>query len=359
VNAEASTLPRPPATLRGSDDTAAWQTRTLELDDAFVLEGGGSLRQLRIAYTTAGRLSPARDNAVWVFHALTGSSRVQEWWSGLAGPGRLLDPERDFIVCANMLGSCYGTSSPASIDPATGQRYGRRFPAITMRDIVAAHRVLLMHLGVERVRLGIGGSMGGQQALEWACAEPDRFDNLVLLATNARHSPWGIACNEAQRMALEADSTLGGDACRDGLAGLEAARAIAMLTYRGYEAFRSTQSDPLPLCDGFAASGYLRHQGRKLANRFDPWSYWTLTKAMDSHDVGRGRGSAAAALARIRSRVLVAGIRSDILFPPAEQEAIARAIPGARMALIDSTYGHDGFLVESAAIEACARGFLR
>jgi homoserine O-acetyltransferase len=227
-----------------------------------------------------------------------------------------------------------------------------------MRDIVAAHDLLRRHLGIARLRLGIGGSMGGQQALEWACAMPDLFGNLVLLATNARHSPWGIACNEAQRMALEADGTLGSGALGGGAAGLEAARAIAMLTYRGYGAFGETQSDARSMRDGFAASSYLRHQGRKLADRFDPLSYWTLTKAMDSHDVGRDRGSVAGALARIRSRVLVAGIHSDILFPPAEQEAIARAIPGARMALIESMYGHDGFLVESAAIESCAGPFL-
>lgn len=359
MSAEALALARPAVVEHGGNDGTAWRAHTFELDGEFALEGGGTLPQTQIAYTTAGRLSPSRDNTVWVFHALTGNARVHEWWPGLAGPGRLLDPARDFIVCANVLGSCYGTTSPASSDPATGRAYGRQFPAITMRDIVAAHRMLLDHLGVDRIRLGIGGSMGGQQALEWACAAPGLFDQLVLVATNARHSPWGIACNEAQRMALEADGTLDDGTVRGGLAGLEAARAIAMLTYRGYEAFRRTQSDASSLRDGFAASGYLRHQGRKLADRFDPWCYWALTKAMDSHDVGRDRGSVDDALGRIRSSVLVAGIRSDILFPPAEQEAIARAIPRARMALIDSAYGHDGFLVEAAAIEACVREFLR
>ena len=318
--------------------------------NSFVLESGAELPALEIQYHTYGRLNARADNAVWVFHALTGNSAVHEWWPEMMGPGRPLDPARHYIVCANMLGSCYGTTSPQSADPRLGRPYGPDFPLITVRDMVRAHRLLADRLGLGRIRLAIGGSMGGQQALEWAVEEPDRFDQLCVLATNAFHSPWGIAFNEAQRMALES----GG---RE--QGLETAGAIAMLSYRNYGIFGRSQSEGnAGKIDGYRASSYQRYQGEKLRRRFDPDSYRVLSKAMDSHHLGRGRESAEAALASIRARTLVVGIRSDILFPVEEQEFLARHIPQGSLVVIESPYGHDGFLVETETIGRHLLAFL-
>ena len=339
-----------------SDST--WSTRTAVLATDFALECGAVLPQLEVCYTTAGRLSAESDNVVWVFHALTGSSRAQEWWPGLVGRGLLIDPDKHFMVCANTIGSCYGSTSPASLNPETGLPYGMEFPLVTMRDVVRAHALLRTHLGIGRVSVAIGGSMGGQQALEWACSDPDLFDSIVVLATNARHSPWGIACNEAQRMALQADATLYAGSKDAGQAGLGAARAMAMLTYRGYRSMQLTQDGPLDSACSFRAGSYMRHQGLKLSERFTAHAYWSLTRTMDSHNVGRDRGEVATALAKVTGRVLVVGIRSDLLFPFEEQEALAEGIPGAVLVPIDSLYGHDGFLVETAAINKHVRAFL-
>jgi homoserine O-acetyltransferase len=313
----------------------------------FVVESGAVLPQIDIQYTTYGRLNEAKDNVIWVAHALTGNAAVHEWWQDLFGPGRLLDPDRYFIVCANMLGSCYGTTGPNSVNPATGTEYGSDFPLITIRDMVQVHERLRDHLGIERVQLGIGGSMGGQQLIEWAVQRTGLFEKLVLLATNAEHSPWGIAFNEAQRMALQKDGS-----------GLEAARAIAMLSYRNYAIFNRKQQEQEEKLDGFRASSYQQYQGEKLRQRFDPHSYRILTKAMDSHQVGRGRGGRAQALKRIQSDTLIIGIASDILFPVREQEALAREIPSAQLRIIESDYGHDGFLVETNLVQAAVRSFL-
>ena len=331
----------------------------LNITAPFPLENGASLAELKIAYTTYGRLSPEQDNVVWICHALTANSEAEEWWPGLAGKGKLLDPEHYFIVCANILGSCYGSTYPRSADPATGQPYGRDFPLITIRDMVRAHQLLQAHLGVERIRLAIGGSMGGQQVLEWAVMDSGLFENICILASNARHSPWGIAFNEAQRMAIEADPTLYEDSEDAGSRGLEAARAIAMLSYRNYRTYKMSQMEKEPnKLDDFRASSYQRYQGYKLQKRFDVLSYLSLSKAMDSHDLGRGRGSQQEALARISANALVIGIQSDILFPVEEQAFIANHIPRARLELIDSIYGHDGFLIESEAIGRLVRPFL-
>ncbi|MEO1713003.1 MAG: homoserine O-acetyltransferase [Bacteroidota bacterium] len=325
----------------------------LKHHQAFSLESGQVLPALDIAYQTYGALNADRDNVIWVAHALTGNAEVAEWWSGLFGAGKVLDPTRHFIVCANMLGSCYGTTGPASINPATQKSYGRDFPLVTVRDMVKAHQILRAHLGIERVLLGIGGSMGGQQLVEWACIEPTFFKKLCLLATNAVHSPWGIAFNEAQRMAIEskAEEAEG--------KGLEAARAIAMLSYRNYQTYNRTQGEQgVEKLDNFRASSYQRYQGMKLSSRFNVWSYHTLTKAMDSHDIGRRRASSEEVLQGIRSETLVIGVRSDILFPPQEQLFLQAHIPNASIKLIDSPYGHDGFLVETPIIEQLIQTFI-
>ncbi|MCB9292698.1 MAG: homoserine O-acetyltransferase [Lewinellaceae bacterium] len=331
----------------------------LTINTPFALENGAVLPELTVAYTTYGRLSPKQDNVVWICHALTANSAAEEWWPGLVGKGKLFDPRHHYIVCANILGSCYGSTNARSINPATGQPYNRDFPLVTIRDMVRAHQLLQAHLGVERIRLAIGGSMGGQQVLEWAVTDPGLFENICVLATNAQHSPWGIAFNEAQRMAIVADPTLYDDTEEAGRRGLEAARAIAMLSYRNYRTYQQSQAEEEPgKLDDFRASSYQRYQGYKLHKRFDVLSYLSLSKAMDSHNLGRGRGSREKALGQVQANALVIGIQSDVLFPVEEQAFIANHIPRARLELIDSIYGHDGFLIESEDIGRLARPFL-
>ncbi|RYE90493.1 MAG: homoserine O-acetyltransferase, partial [Cytophagaceae bacterium] len=268
------------------------------------------------------------------------------------------DPADWFIVCANVLGSCYGSTCPLEIDPATGQGRYQAFPLLTIRDLVAAHEALRQELGLTRIHTLIGGSLGGQQALEWAVIQPEIIGHLVVIATSARHSAWGIAFNEAQRLAIEADATYHENRPGGGDAGLAAARAVALLSYRGHDAYGNTQTEPddSRLRD-FRASSYQRYQGNKLVARFDAYSYVALTRAMDSHNLGRGRGGVAAALASISARTLVLGITSDVLFPLAEQREIAAGIPGAAYGELDSSFGHDGFLLETVKITAALEGF--
>lgn len=331
----------------------------LTIPDPISLENGATLPQATIGYETYGTLSGSRDNVIWVFHALTANAAVDEWWPGLFGPGKLLDPERYFIVCANMLGSCYGSTNARSINPGTKTPYGKDFPLLTIRDMVKAHQHLQQHLGIDRIQFGIGGSMGGQQLLEWAITDPDLFRSICALATNAKHSPWGIAFNEAQRLAIEADPTLYTDTENAGAAGLAAARAVAMLSYRNYRTYHNTQQeDSDAVLNDFKAASYQRYQGQKLVDRFDVLSYLTLSRAMDSHNVGRGRGGIEKALSQITAKSLVIGIHSDVLFPVEEQTQLALHIPNAQLELIDSTYGHDGFLIEFAEISRLAQPFL-
>jgi len=325
----------------------------------FSLECGATLNELTIAYCTYGTLNEKKDNVVWVCHALTANAEADDWWSGLIGKGMLLDPAHYFIVCANMLGSCYGTTGPESINPDTGQPYNGDFPVITVRDIVNSQVLLKEHLGIDKIKLALGGSMGGQQVLEWAISYPDVFENICLLATNAQHSPWGIAFNEAQRMAIYADDTLHSGNPEAGWKGLEAARAIAMLSYRNYVTYeRSQMENDTSKIDDFRASSYQRYQGEKLRKRFNVFSYLTLSKAMDSHNVGRGRESSAAALQTIKANTLVIGIKTDILFPTSEQEFIASNIPAAKLECIDSIFGHDGFLINYEEISVFLKPFL-
>jgi len=315
------------------------------------LENGAVLPRVEVTYHTYGRLNATRDNVVWVCHALTANSDVLDWWPGLVGAGCHFDPQDWFIVCANVLGSCYGTTGPLTPDPATGKAPFQHFPLVTIRDMVAVHEALREHLALGRVHTLLGGSLGGQQAVEWAVQRPELFENLVLLATSARHSAWGIAFNEAQRLAIFADATYHEATPAGGAAGLRAARAVALLSYRSHSAYGQTQTDADDeKLDDFLASSYQRYQGDKLVTRFDAYSYVALSRAMDSHHVGRGRGGVQAALARIQARTLVLGITSDVLFPPSEQQLLARYIRGAMYAEMDSQYGHDGFLIETAQI---------
>lgn len=323
--------------------------QSFTLSSTFVLERGASLPQPTLAYHTYG--DPSKP-VVWVCHALTANSDVFDWWSGLFGPNDLFNPRDYYIVCANILGSCYGTEGPLSIQPGTNTPYYHQFPIATVRDMAMAHEALRKHLNIQKIHLLIGGSLGGQQAQEWVISQPDLVENLVLIATNARHSAWGIAFNESQRMAIAADTSWQESFEKAGDAGMRAARAMALLSYRHYDAYRQTQTDPAPLFDHYLAASYQQYQGEKLSRRFNAFSYYRLSQAMDSHHIGRNRGTLESVLNGISTRTFCISISSDMLFPPVEQQFLATHIPDARYAEISSDFGHDGFLVETAKLSA-------
>ncbi len=324
----------------------------------FKLESGEELPGLQLAYATYGTLNAQRDNVVWVCHALTGNPDFTDWWCDLFGEGKLYDPEEWFVVCANTLGGCYGSTGPLSINPQTQQPYYHAFPQITNRDVVSAFDLLREHLQLDQVHTLLGGSLGGQQALEWALQKPDVFERLVHVASNARHSPWGIAFNESQRMAIRQDPTWHTDAADAGSEGLKTARAIAMLSYRHYNTYAATQQEPgNSITDNFRASSYQVYQGEKLAGRFNAYTYWLLSKAMDSHHVGRDRGGLEKALAQLKARTLFVGVNSDILFPVEEQQFMHAHVSSSSFYLITSDFGHDGFLVEFDQLQDAIRQF--
>ncbi|MCM1451264.1 MAG: homoserine O-acetyltransferase [Clostridium sp.] len=328
---------------------------------SFELEMGGSLSELRIAYHTYGKLSPEKDNVVWVCHALTASSDVADWWPGTVEEGRFLDPAKYFIVCANIIGSCYGTTGPMSENPATGKPYFRQFPKYTMRDIVRAHILLADALGIGKIHGLVGSSVGGFQAVEWAVMQPWRIERLALIATDAYASPWTIAIDETQRMAILSDPTYAEDRADGGARGLAAARALGLLTYRGGKGYNLTQQDLDAECylnPDHRACTYQRHQGEKLVRRFDAYSYMAILQSFDTHNVGRGRGGIQKALKVISCPALVVGLTTDIIFTPEEMRALASMIPNAEYAQIDSPFGHDGFLVEADQLNALLKPFL-
>jgi homoserine O-acetyltransferase/O-succinyltransferase len=331
---------------------------TFHYSKTFSLEGGGSLAGFQLKYTTLGKLNHDRTNIVWVCHALTGSSDFTDWWGELFREGSAFDPRDHFIICVNMLGGCYGSSGPLTINPENGRPFYHTFPFITNRDIIAAFDLLREELRIEKVHTLLGGSLGGQQVLEWAIAKPGVFEHIIPIACNAFHSPWGIAFNEAQRLAIEADGTWKQNDTRAGSDGLKAARAIGMISYRYYETFNQTQAEKTDdKLDEFRASTYQRYQGQKLVNRFNAFTYWHFTKMMDSHNVGRGRPGVKEALGHITAKTLIIGIDSDILFPVSEQKFLAENIPSAQYVEITSLYGHDGFLVEFDQLDSILKHF--
>ena len=329
-------------------------------DGPFDLEGGDSLPGITVAYHTYGRLNADRSNVVWVCHALTANSDVARWWPGVVGEGAAIDPAEYFIICANILGSCYGSTGPLSNDPRTGRPYYSHFPAITVRDMVRAHILLRRHLGIPTIRLLMGGSMGGYQALEWSVMEKEVIDRLFLIATSPTESAWGIAVHTAQRLAIEADCTWREEFPEAGGKGLKAARAIGILTYRNYGIMVQKQTDPdTDKLDHFKASSYINYQGDKLVERFNAYSYWLLTKVMDSHQLARARGKTLdEVLQGIVQKTLIMGIGSDILCPVEEQRHMVRQMPDAVLVEIDSAYGHDGFMVEGGKIATHLREWL-
>ncbi|HEY9497766.1 MAG TPA: homoserine O-acetyltransferase [Terrimesophilobacter sp.] len=370
-----SLLGKPPATGAWRDGDAVGNRRFVSLG-AQLLEFGGKLPAVRVAYETWGELNQDASNAVLVLHALTGDSHLlgpagpghptDGWWSGIVGPGRYIDTDRWFVVAPNMLGGCQGTTGPASPAP-DGHEWGSRFPFLTIRDQVATQVGFSDAIGIPRWAAVIGGSMGGMQALEWAVGFPDRLERVAILAAPASSSADQIALNSVQLEAIRMDPGFaGGDyyEAKDGDGphrGLALARRMALLNYRSPSELndrfrRSWQSGISPLgAEGkFAVESYLDFHGNKFTRRFDANSYLSLVNAMSSHDVGRGRGSSAEALARITAKSLVLGIDSDRLFPVGEQHAIARelggAIDGGEATIISSEYGHDGFLIEDELV---------
>lgn len=334
---------------------------TFDYLQKFNLERGGFLPSLRIAYHTYGKLNDHKDNCIWVCHALTANSDVADWWPHTVVPDGFLDPEKYFIVCANIIGSCYGSTGPLSINPDSGEPWYDTFPRLTIRDIVKAQILLADHLGITSIFSLIGSSVGGFQAIEWAVMQPHRFRSLVLIATAPNASPWAIAIDETQRMIITADNTYGekrSDAARNGLA---AARALALLTYRGGKGYNITQQDITSesheVPDYHRACSYQRHQGDKLVRRFDAYSYLTILDAFDTHNVGRGRDGIQKSLERVKCPVLSIGITTDIIFTPEEIMEFTSWFPKAEYKEISSQFGHDGFLVEHEALNEMIKDF--
>jgi len=328
-------------------------------DQPFTLESGHTLPGYHLAYNTYGLLNDTRDNAVWIFHALTASSEATEWWPGLVGEGKVFDPENYFIICVNMPGSCYGSIGPLDVNPESGTPYYHDFPFFTPRDMILSYQPLRKYLGIEKIKIGIGGSMGGQQLLEWAIEEPDLFEYIFPVGTNAQHSSWGIAFNASQRMSIEADGTWKDKNRKAGMEGMKAARSIALISYRHYDTYHASQSEHQnEKIENYKSESYQKYQGEKLAKRFNAFSYYFLSKGMDAHNVGRGRKSVEDALQLIEAKTLAIGITTDILFPVSEQQFLALHIPDAKFTSINSLYGHDGFLLEYEQLQHLITQFL-
>jgi len=325
----------------------------------FTTENGFIFPSLEIAYNTWGKLNDAGDNVIWVCHALTASSDVASWWPGMVGEGLMLDTSKYFIVCANIPGSCYGSTGPLAVNKLTGEPWYLDFPLLTIRDVVAALDLLREHLAINRISMIIGSSVGGQQALEYAIMFPRLIEKLVFIASNSKQSPWAVAFNESQRLALEADPSFRIRNHFGGREGLKAARSIALLSYRNHILYNNTQGEKSDeVITGFRASSYQAYQGNKLVDRFNPWSYYRLTQMTDSHNVGRDRGGLKSALSKVQASVLCIGISSDLLFPVDELKLVAASVPDGRYAEIDSDYGHDGFLIESEKLSQIVNEFV-
>ncbi len=338
------------------------ETRFLRVPGDFVLESGAVLQDVEIAYRTWGDPANARDHAILICHALTGSADVEAWWPNIIGEGRTFDPARDYVMCANILGSCYGTTGPVSCKPGTRQRYRADFPRVSVRDMVELQRMLLDDLGVERLELVTGPSLGGMQALEWALMYPERVGSIVPIGVGGRHSAWCIGVSEAQRAAIAADPNWKGGYYADDAPpeqGLAAARMMAICTYRSWDSFderfgRERREDEL-----YQVQSYLRHQGDKINGRFDANTYVTLTHAMHSHDLARGRGHYPEVIGRIQQPALVVSVSSDALYPPQEQRFLADHLPDAQYEVLDCAHGHDGFLIETETLGGMIVAFRR
>jgi len=348
--------------------------------DPFRLEHGGILPALDIAYETWGELSHERDNVVVVLHALSGSSHAfttaanpePGWWEGLLGTHSPLTPERFHVVCANLVGGCYGTTGPSSIDPERGQRYGLGFPPLTLGDMVAAQRVLLRGLGIDRPVTLIGGSMGGMLALAWAVSHPDEVARAIALAAPPRSDAFAIALRSVQREAIVADPAWNNGEYHDGkfpARGLALARKIGMITYRSAIEFdkrfgRASRDSRPHFRDGlYEIQSYLNHQGKKFVDRFDPNTYLYFSRAMDLFDLAEEHGNLDAAAARIRARTLLLAMENDFLVPRSQMEEVRDAMlrhgGDVRFEIVRTEHGHDAFLIEQKQILGHLAEFLR
>jgi homoserine O-acetyltransferase len=371
---------------RPGDDLGHRRLHTIATDRPLALEQGGRLRDVVIAYETWGALDTMASNAVLICHAWTGDSHVTGpagrghptpgWWEGVVGPGLAIDTDRYFVVCANVLGGCQGSTGPASIDPETGQRYGSRFPVVTVRDMVRVQARLADHLGVDRWLSVIGGSMGGMQVLEWAITYPDRVHSIVPIATCAEATAQQIAWGVIGRRAIRVDPRWQGGDYYDAPPGegphegLAVARMVAQVTFRSDNVFTARfgreladgEHDAPGLWQRFEVERYLDHHGTKLVRRFDANSYLVIGKAMDLHDVGRGRGGLEAAISRVRAPTLIVGITSDLLYPLYQQRQIhqllARQGTPTELVEIDSPHGHDSFLIDVDKVSEPIGAFL-
>lgn len=319
------------------------------LAQPFVTESGFRFENPEVAYKTWGTLNESRDNVVLICHALTGHAAADEWFPGLFGEGRVADCSKNFIICINVPGSCYGSLGPWSVDPKTGEPYRSAFPEITIRDMVRFQQQVLDQLGIRGIELVIGGSLGGMQALEFSVMDR-RIRSAVLIAMGKAHTPWAIGISHAQRAAITSDIKWkqGNYDREDGpFNGIAAARMMAMITYRTPGDYNLKFGRKLQNEDGqFQVESYLNYQGEKLAKRFDALSYIILTRAMDTHDISRGRGRFEEVLNRVEIPVQVVGINSDHLYPVEEQIELASLLPNSRFHEIRSDYGHDAFLIE-------------
>lgn len=333
-----------------------------KLQKPFTTENGSVFKQADAAYKTWGKLNKQRNNVVVICHALTGHAAADEWFPGIFGKGRLCDPEEHFIICINVPGSSYGSLGPWSVNPETDEPYRGNFPTITIRDMVRFQMQLLDQLEIKGVKTVIGGSMGGMQALEFTIMD-NRVQSAILIAMGMKHSPWAIGISEAQRAAIYADSKWNNGFYESGKPptdGLSAARMMAMITYRTPENYYQKFDRHLQKGekDQFQVESYLKYQGKKLAFRFDALSYVLLTKAMDAHDVSRGRGAAEAVLSAINIPVQVIAITTDRLYPPAEQQELVRHLPKGFYGEIESEYGHDAFLIEFEQLNKIINPFI-
>ena len=359
-----------PLTVRMPHTATSWTF------DELPLQFGGSFGPVTLAYETWGTLNSDAGNAILLTHALTGDAHAHDdrcpddpraaWWNPLIGPGRAFDTEKYFVICSNVLGGCYGSTGPTSLDPLTERPYGLRFPLVTIRDMVNAQRKLIDHLGVRRLEMVAGGSVGGQQALEWAVSYPEMVRKVAVVAATAALTAQAVAFSEVERQAIMADPRWQGGDYAPGQgpdAGLAIARMLAMITYQSEElmekrfARRPARRRNISTPSGYATFGgpfdvesYLYHQGEALVRRFDANSYLYLSRAMDLYDVSEGHASLEAALRRIKSRALFIGIRSDFLFPAARvrqlAEQVSQAGGQASYIELDSPHGHDAFLKE-------------
>jgi homoserine O-acetyltransferase len=372
---------------RPGDNVGRRQFLRLADDRPFVLEGGGALRNIDIAYETWGALDADGQNAVLVCHALTGDSHATGpaadghvgpgWWDGMIGPGRPIDTDRYFVVCANVIGGCQGSTGPSSPHPDDGRPYGGRFPVVSVRDMVRTQAALADALGVDRWLTVVGGSMGGMMVLEWGVMFPQRVRSLIPIATCAAASAQQIGWWATGRRIIRMDPGFnGGDYYDAGPGegpheGLALARMVSQITFRSDDVFTDRFGrqvveplDGFSLWQRFEVERYLEYQGDKLVRRFDANTYLLLTKAMDLHDVGRGRGGAAAALARVDHDVpvLSMGVTSDVLYPSYQQrEIVDLVIAGGGLAdyvEIDSPHGHDAFLIEIDSVGSAIADFL-